>query len=258
VSVFDPTEFSIVATTRDAIVETAGPQLIGIYLSGSLATGNFEQDVSDVDLIAVLRDVPDDSLLARLLPMHARLVRANPGWDDRIEVDYVSREGLAHCRTRSTTIARISPGEPLHLLEAGRDFLLDWYPARRGAIGLLGPPIGSLIPDIPEAEYLDEVRGYLAGFLERSDEDPSPGSQSYTVLTMCRGLFLLRDRERLSKREAARRASSEFPRWAPLIGSAVAWRDAARKGDLEDGAGTLPGTRAFVSEMADLLDLPAE
>jgi hypothetical protein len=202
--------------------------------------------------------VPDDPLLARLIPMHARLVRANPGWDDRIEVDYVAVDGLGGCLMRPTTIARISPGEPLHLLEAGRDFLLDWYPARRDAIRLMGPPIESLIPDIPEAEYLDEVRNYLASFPERFDEDATPGSQSYAVLTMCRGLYLLRDRERLSKREAARRASDEFPRWAPLIGSAVAWRDAPRKEDVPDGASTLPRTRAFVSEMAHLLDLPAE
>jgi Domain of unknown function (DUF4111)/Nucleotidyltransferase domain len=256
--VFDPSAFSIVAQTRDAIVETAGPQLIGIYVYGSLATGDFEPDVSDVDLIAVLRDVPDDSLLARLLPMHARLARANPGWRDRIEVDYVAADSLDRCLTRPTTIARISPGEPPHLREAGRDFILDWYPARRDAIRLIGPPIGSLIPDIPEAEYLVEVRSYLAGFPERSDEDSSPGSQSYAVLTMCRGLYLLRDRERLSKREAARRASNEFPRWAAVIDSAVAWRDAPRKVDHPDGASTLARTRAFVSEMAHLLDLPAE
>lgn len=255
---FDPSAFSIVAAARDAIVETAGPQLIGIYVYGSLATGDFESDVSDVDLIAVLRDVPNDVLIARLLPMHARLVRTNPGWDDRIEVDYVAADGLGRCLTQRTTIARISPGEPLHLLEAGRDFLLDWYPARRDAIRLLGPPLQSLIPDIPEAEYLDEVRTHLAGFVERFERDASPGSQSYAVLTMCRGLFLLRDHEGLSKREAARRACSEFPRWAPVIDSAVAWRDGIRQDDPADAAAALPGTRAFVSEIAGLLDLPAE
>jgi predicted nucleotidyltransferase len=256
--VFDPSALSIVAATRDAIAETVGPPLIGIYVYGSLATGDFEPHVSDLDLIAVLTETPDEPLVAHLGPMHERLARANPEWVDRIEVDYVAVDGLGHCQTRSTTIARISPGEPLHLLEAGRDFLLDWYPARRDAVGLLGPPIDLLIPEISEAEYLDELRGYLAGFLERFDEDASAGSQSYAVLTMCRGLFLLRDRERLSKREAARRASIEFPRWAPVIGSAVAWRDAVRKEGLRDDASALPRTRAFVSEMAHLLDLPVE
>lgn len=252
---FDPRAHSIVATTRDAIVETTGSQLVGLYVYGSLATGDFELDVSDLDLIAALRDVPDGSLFARLLSMHAGLARANPEWNDRIEVDYVAVDGLAHCRTRPTTIARISPGEPLHLLEAGRDFLLDWYPARHEAIRLLGPPIDSLIPDIPKDEYLGEVRGYLAGFLHRFDEDASPGSQSYAVLTMCRGLFALRNGERLSKREAARRASLEFPSWAPVIDAAVAWRDARRDEDPESDSFSLDRTQTFMAEMARLLDL---
>jgi len=243
---------------RTRIMETTSDELIGLYVYGSMVTGDFEPNVSDIDLIAVLSEVPDDALVERLRSMHERLAVAEPEWGDRIEVDYVSRRGLADCRTHPSTIARISPGEPLHLLEAGRDFLLDWYPARRDAIRLIGPPIESLIPDIPEAEFLDEVRSYLASFPERFDEDASPASQSYAVLTMCRGLYLLRDRDRLSKREAARRASNEFPRWAPVIDSAVARRKAGRNGDLQDGNAQLPRTRAFVSEMAHLLDLPAD
>jgi hypothetical protein len=256
--VFDPEAHSIVAATRDAIVGTMGPNLVGIYVYGSLATGDFEPDVSDIDLITVLSDVPDESLFACLLSTHARLAHANPEWDDRIEVDYVAEDGLRHCLERPTTIARISPGEPMHLLEAGRDFLLDWYPARQEAIRLIGPPIDSLIPDIPMTEYIDQVRVYLASFLGRFDVDASRGSQSYAVLTMCRGLFALRDGERVSKREAARRASIEFPSWAPVIDWALAWRDAPREHRRDDGSSTVDRTRAFVSEIARLLDLAAE
>jgi hypothetical protein len=99
--------------------------------------------------------------------MHERFARSEPEWDDRIEVDYVSTDGLANCSTASTTIARISPGEPLHLIEAGRDFLLDWYPARHDGVALVGPPIASLIPEIPEVEYIDEVRRYVPGLADR-------------------------------------------------------------------------------------------
>jgi hypothetical protein len=245
----------IVQTVRDAIVVTTGRSLVGFYVYGSLATGSFEPSVSDVDLIAVLAEPPDEPLVARLEAMHERLARANPEWDDRIEVDYVSREGLAHCRTRSATIARISPGEPLHLLEAGRDFLLDWYPARRDGISLIGPPIDAVIPEIPQAEYFDEVRAYLAGFLDRLD-DATPGWRSYAVLTMCRGLYTLRSHERLSKRDAAMRARAEFPRWARVIDRAVAGRVAPRNDVDADDPEPVREARAFVSEMAGLLRCP--
>ncbi|HWL91501.1 MAG TPA: aminoglycoside adenylyltransferase domain-containing protein, partial [Actinomycetota bacterium] len=221
---------------------------------GSLATGDFEPLVSDIDMIAVLIETPDEPLVGRLGAMHERLARANPEWVDRIEVDYVSREGLAHCRTRSTTLARISPGEPLHFVEAGRDFLLDWYPARQDGIALLGPPIDTLIPSIPEAEYLEEVRNYLTTFRDRFDEDASPRSQAYVILTMCRGLCALRSGERLSKREAAIRARGEFPRWAPLIDRALAWREQRWDVDLPDGSSNVAETRAFIAEMEAVLE----
>jgi hypothetical protein len=84
---------------------------VGLYVYGSLATGDFEPRVSDIDLIAVVRDASGEALLRRLDRMHEDLVRAEPEWRDRIEVDYVSARGLAQCRTHTTTIARISPGE---------------------------------------------------------------------------------------------------------------------------------------------------
>jgi len=250
----DSNAYPIVGVVRDAIVDTTGPSLVGLYLYGSLATGDFEPHVSDIDLIAVLRERPDEALVRRLGTMHEGLARAEPGWSDRIEVDYVSARGLAHCRTHATTIVRISPGEPLHMIEAGRDFILDWYPARQDGLALEGPRLDSLVPPIQEAEYLEEVRKYLAGFRGRFDDDASPRSQAYAILTMCRGLAALRFGDRLSKREAAARIQREFPRWSDLIDRALRWRDRQWSIDQPDGAAAVAETRAFIANMDELLE----
>jgi predicted nucleotidyltransferase len=60
----DPTAHPMVVTIRDAIVGVAGSSLLGLSVYGSLATGDFEPDVSDIDLIAVLTDVPDERLVS--------------------------------------------------------------------------------------------------------------------------------------------------------------------------------------------------
>jgi hypothetical protein len=250
----DPKGSPIVGVVRDAIVDAIGPSLVGLYVYGSLATGDFEPLVSDIDLIAVLRDAPDEALVRRLDRMHEELVRAEPEWRDRIEVDYVSAAGLARCRTHPTTIVRLSPGEPLHLIEAGRDFLLDWYPARRDGISLEGPPLDSIVPPIPEAEYLEEVRTYLAGFRNRFDDDATAGSQAYAILTTCRGVAALGFGERLSKREAGARIQREFPRWSDLIDRALRWRDRQWATDQPDGAGAVRETRAFIEDMVERLE----
>jgi hypothetical protein len=250
----DPSAYPIVSVVRDAILDAIGPSLVGLYVYGSLATGDFEPHVSDIDLIAVLRDRPNEALLRRLAEMHEGLERAEPEWKDRIEVDYVSARGLEHCCTHVTTIVRISPGEPLHMIEAGRDFLLDWYPARQEGIALEGPRFDSLVPPIPEAEYLEEVRKYLASFRDRFGDDASPGSQAYAILTMCRGHATLRFGDRLSKREAAARIQRDFPRWSDLIDRALRWRDRQRRIDEPDGATTVAETRAFIADMDEVLE----
>lgn len=253
----DPIAHPIVRVVRDAIFEATGSSLVGLYVYGSLVTDDFEPNVSDIDLIAVLAHEPDGSLVAKLAELHAGLARAHPRWNDRIDVDYISAAGLANCLTDATTIARISPGEPLHVLEAGRDFLLDWYPARQEGVAVLGPVIDSLIPTIPEAEYLDEARRYLAGLADRFDDDASPGSQAYAILTMCRGLYSIGSGERLSKRDAASRVRADFPKWAGLIDRALGWRDRQWEKDQADGSATIEETRAFVVHMDQLLGATA-
>ena len=251
-STSDPAVDSLLVSIREAIVTVTGSSLVGLYLFGSLATGSFDADVSDIDLIAVLADGPSERLATRLSRMHDDLAQANPEWDDRIEVIYVSSQGLANCRTDTTNIAVISPGEDFHVVQAGRDWILNWYPACENGVRLIGPPIDSLIPPIPSAEYTEEVRRYLVGFTTRIADDDPPGSQAYAILTMCRGLYAIRFGERLSKREAASWAQQKFPQWADLIRRALDWRQRQWDPDRQDGTSTVSETRAFVTEMAEL------
>jgi len=251
-STFEPAVAALLSSAREAITTVTGSSLVGLYLFGSLATADFDDGISDIDLLAALTDRPSGRLVRHLSRMHTDLAQANPDWNDRIEVIYVSTQGLANCRTGTTTIAVISSGAPLEVLEAGQDWILNWYPAREDGLRLLGPPIDSLIPPIPSAEYLEEVRRYLLGFPSRIPDDAPPGQQAYVILTMCRGLYAIRFGDRLSKRAAAAWAQQEFPPWADLIGRALGWRQRQRDPDGQDGAATVAETRSFVTEMAEL------
>ena len=71
------------ARIRDAIREAAGSALAGLYLFGSLVVGDFEVDVSDIDLIAVLTSDPSDDLVERLGRMHDTLASEKPVWAGR-------------------------------------------------------------------------------------------------------------------------------------------------------------------------------
>src|ERR1039458_7775862 len=85
---------AVINAVRNGIDTTLGSSLVGLYVFGSLISGDFESDVSDMDLLAVLTDDPSDVLGYALRQMHDRLAKDHPGWKDRIEVIYVSQAGL--------------------------------------------------------------------------------------------------------------------------------------------------------------------
>jgi hypothetical protein len=240
-----------------AIAATTGPALVGLYLCGSLATGDFDERTSDIDLLAVLSTDVSPDLAAHLERMHDELAEGNPTWRGRIEVVYVSAVGLANFRVASPRIAVISPGEPFHVISAATDRILTWYPARHNGIVLVGPPATDVVHDISFEEYGDAVRTHMRHFRERIADDATPGAQAYAVLAMCRGLYTCVHGERVSKLRAAAWAQKEFPEWAGLIREAITWREHQWEVPQPDGTATAPAVRRFIEDIADLATPPA-
>lgn len=77
-----------------------GDDLVGTYLFGSAATGDFEPGVSDVDTVAVLRSDPTAQQLSDLDALHRAIVEDSSAWDDRVEAVYLSVAALSAFRAR--------------------------------------------------------------------------------------------------------------------------------------------------------------
>jgi len=239
----------LIDSVRDAIVDATRQDLVGIYLSGSYVGSDFDPDVSDIDLIAVLNSGVSQETAVALQQIHNQLEGSYPPWKDRIEVIYVGASDLREFRTSHGHIAVISPGEPFHVIELSADWVLSWYPARLDARPLVGPPVSEVIPVIHEAEYIAALRDQLLRFRPRIDSTSTPGSQAYAVLSMCRGLRTLRYRDRLSKAQAAAWAEAEFPQWAGLIHEAIVWRSHQWEHPQADGTDNFPRVQRFVADM---------
>src|SRR5437868_10098577 len=69
-----------------------GKKVIGMYLSGSLAYGDFVPDRSDIDLEAVVRSPLTDDELISVEQLDKDIERGCPEWADRIECSYVPLE----------------------------------------------------------------------------------------------------------------------------------------------------------------------
>jgi Aminoglycoside adenylyltransferase, C-terminal domain len=223
----------VIREFRDRLLRALGDELIGLYMYGSLAFGDFDDDRSDIDLIAAVASPVGQRKLAALARLHAAVARSYPEWDDRIEVAYVPMSALRTFKSRTSTVAIIEPGERLRLKRIGSEGLLHYYLVREHGITLLGPSPRTLIDEISAEEYVDAVRSYLARWHEPMAAGTTRAGQRYAVLTMCRGLYTLAHSRPTSKSQAARWAQKAFPEWAATIERALASADGVPAGGAE-------------------------
>ena len=225
--------------------QTLQDDLLALYLYGSLVTGDFDPDLSDVDLLAVVASALSPDNFGHLDELHRRLTAKHPKWENRLEVAYLSTGALQTFKTQRSQIAVISPGEPFNVKEVGREYLMNWYLVRERGKTLFGPPPQHYIAPVAQKEFLESVREHVSlwrnGWL---DEVDTRAEQAYVVLTFCRALCVLQTGEQVSKKQAVTWVGKRYPQWRSLVENAFLWRKVYPEGI--DHTETLPKMLAFV------------
>lgn len=205
-----------------------GEKLLGLYLYGSATAGDFNQAVSDIDLLAVIeKDLTEQEFIG-LEVMHKKFTLTFPEWEHRIEVAYLSVKGLQNFKVQKSRIVVISPGEPLNTKDAGIDWLINWYYVQEYGIMIFGPPKNTFIPKISQEEYISAVKDSTNSWKEEIksyNKKSAPGSLAYVIFTMCRLIYGYKKGKQVSKKEAGLWVSTEFPEWRSLIEDATTWRN---------------------------------
>ncbi|MBZ0302859.1 MAG: DUF4111 domain-containing protein [Anaerolineae bacterium] len=230
---------------RENLQTVLGARLVGLYLYGSLVAGDFDA-VSDIDLLAATSGELDAAAFDALDRMQRDFVAQHPQWHDRIEIVYLSLQALRTFRTQTSRVAVISPGEPFHFKEAGREWLMNWYIVREQGVTLLGPPPETLIDPISTDEFIQVVKEHVESWdkwvLDLRD---TPG-QAYAILTLCRALYACQHGQQASKRRAALWTAEALPEWSETIQNALRWRQESRTGIPTNPEATVAETQRFV------------
>lgn len=226
-----------------------GDQLVGFYLVGSLVTGDFDPLSSDVDLIALTARALEQTEVDQLEQMHLGMIHDDPRLDNRIEVLYTP-VGRLNGDQQDYNVAEISPGEPFHVKEIHHDqWTINWHVLREKGVTLFGPDPKRLVEPIRHEKIVRVVQD-----LSRDTPDwfelSHLGGQGYVILTLCRGLRLVRTGDFVSKKQSALWTAEQFPEYSDLILKTLVWRVVGHDSP-EDPAVIYPQARRLVAFLVD-------
>ena len=224
----------VLATWQAQIEHTLARQLVGIYLSGSLAVGDFDPASSDIDLVVVTDGPISAEQFTALSDLHTRFAGGGSPWAERIEAVYIPADVLrGPAAPPDVRVPVIERGGRLALdpLESG--WSVQRYTLREHGVALVGPPPATLIDPVDPDEMRRSGAAISATWQEQATGDPSwldwlrpRRNQAFVVLTLCRLLYTLELGGVASKPAAARWALATWGRpWAALIERVVADRD---------------------------------
>jgi hypothetical protein len=200
-----------------------GNHLIGLYLEGSLANGDFDPD-SDIDFVVVTDEEVRGELFSELQRMHDHIATLDSPWAVELEGSYVSRAALRRYDPANNLHPNLERGrgERLKMVNHDEVWNIHRHILRERGITIMGPDPKDLIDPISSSDLkramAPALNSWATYILEHPEIMEQRGYQSYVVLSLCRIIYTLQVGEVVSKRRAADWAKTAIdPRWTALI-----------------------------------------
>jgi predicted nucleotidyltransferase len=249
-TIYTPAVDEILAALLSGVQSALPDNLTGLYLRGSLATGDFIE-TSDIDFLVATQRPVSDAEAEALIALHARLAALPNKYANRLEGAYIDRAALRRFEPGRRFLT-IECETPLRWKKHETSWLIERCGLRESGVALLGPDPRSLIDPISAQELRDAARRRLREWATWASDPHDPewlpprSHQAYVVETMCRALYTLAFGEPVSKRKAAEWAVSALPQpWRAVVKKAV-----ARRADETPDDGTIADVLSFVHWIA--------
>lgn len=229
-----PTKYPDINKILELLLSSAtrvlGSQLVGMYLYGSLSSGDFDLETSDIDFLVVTTSTLSDKTIAELESMHHQIWKSGLKWAAKLEGSYIPKRDIRRHNPRSAPCPTVNEGK-FYLDKRGSDWIIQRHVIREQGIVLAGPEPKTLIDPVSPEDIRHAVVGVLHEWWFPMLEDPSwlkkHGAEyhAFAILTMCRALYALKHGTIVSKPTSARWAQKELgERWSQIIERALAAR----------------------------------
>jgi hypothetical protein len=243
---------NLLLTKTSAIL---GSQMVGMYLYGSLSSGDFNPQSSDIDFAVITETILEPKIVSALEKMHVEIWASGSKWASKLEGAYAPKSLIRRHNPVGPPCPSVNEGR-FYLAQLGSDWLIQRHIMRECGVILSGPGPKTLIDPVSPADIRQAVRGVLDEWWFPMLANPSwlreHGSEyhAYTVISMCRALHALRHGDIVSKPAAAKWAQSEFnSQWNALIEKALAAQAGSQTGFLEETLSFIRFTKAQVEKI---------
>ena len=230
----------VLYTFVNEITAALAENLIGVYLIGSIATGDFDLD-SDVDFLVVTNNELTETNIRSLQEVQIKVNGIDCYPAKHLEGSYVSigdlnnwntvgEKGLYYFDNGSTEFEQSTHDNKWHV---------RWI-LRESGITLIGQKPEQIMQSIPLHELSNEIKTAMVENMKAfEDEINRPRSfwnsrfgQSFAVLTYCRMLHTLHTGTVQSKKAGAQWAKQYVdPKWGKLIDQGWNEREGVRFGE---------------------------
>ena len=221
------------------IAAELGENLVGIYLIGSIASGDFDAD-SDVDFLVVTNTELTEADMKPLQEIQIKLHDMDCYPSKHLEGSYISIDDLNDWRiVGQKKLFYFDNGSTVYEQSVhDNQWHVRWILRERG-ITLVGRRPETILQVVPLKELRNEIKTamfHVKRLFEDEIDRPlsffnSRFGQSFVVLTYCRMLHTLHTGTVQSKKAGMRWAKQVIdPKWVPLIDQAWHEREGVRFG----------------------------
>ena len=240
------------------VQEVLTDQFVGMYLYGSLASGDFNPQTSDVDFLVATTDPLSSNIIADLEAMHQRLWASGLKRASRLEGSYIPQKDLRRYSPDNAPCPTINEGK-FYVVRHGSDWIIQRHIVREYGIVVSGPDPKTLIDPVTSDELrhavLEILQEWWFPMIDDSTWLRKHGSNyhGFTVITMCRALHALRYGAIVSKPVAIKWARETLgSQWHKLLEQAIASQSGKHSEFLDETLGFIQFTKEQISEFEKL------
>jgi predicted nucleotidyltransferase len=221
------TVYEFILKYKELLLNNLKKNIVGIYLSGSLTYGGFNEKSSDIDIVVITKKMIVGNELEKIKNIHDTLKEIDKKWSNRFEASYTPLEMLKE--KESPKMPRPYYNETFYNEATyGNEWLINNYLLCNYGKIIYGPKFSKLIKEsitIKDIQQSCTNDFFIEWKPKINDKEYFRNShnQAYIVVNICRIIYTIINGETANKPKSTKWVKERYEKWEKLITEAEEW-----------------------------------